>query len=251
MLIGNRSVLLKSPGRFLSGTVASIERGNFSNPGMMANRFQSMSMLSGAPSGHLSPSSWFLPRTAGGMSSHNYTAAALSASGAGAEGVNISGATTATLSAEAIGQLVASAIGSASLAISSSGAVFAAINGSGESTLGVTATSTASAVGHAVGTATVGVTSTMVSYAIGHMSGTTEDTSTLTPASIASAVGARIVEAGYTADQIMRILAAHSAGAATGLENGNPQFVGLDGLTVRIDGAYSAGTRTIDALDGS
>ena len=40
------------------------------------------------------------------------------------------------------------------------------------------------------------------------------------------------------------------AGAATGLEGANPQFTGLDGATVRIDGTYSAGTRTIDALDG-
>ena len=40
------------------------------------------------------------------------------------------------------------------------------------------------------------------------------------------------------------------AGAATGLEGANPQFTGLDGSTIRIDGTYSAGTRTIDALDG-
>lgn len=46
------------------------------------------------------------------------------------------------------------------------------------------------------------------------------------------------------------ILAAHAAGAATGLEGANPQFTGLDGTTVRIDGSYSAGTRVIDALDG-
>ena len=39
-LIGNRSVLLKSPGRFLSGTVASIERSNFNKPGMMVGRFE-------------------------------------------------------------------------------------------------------------------------------------------------------------------------------------------------------------------
>jgi len=29
-----------------------------------------------------------------------------------------------------------------------------------------------------------------------------------------------------------------------------PQFTGLDGTTLRIDGAYNAGTRTIDALNG-
>lgn len=42
-----------------------------------------------------------------------------------------------------------------------------------------------------------------------------------------------------------------AAGSATGLEGSNPQFTGLDGTTVRIDGTYSAGTRTIDALNGA
>lgn len=60
-----------------------------------------------------------------------------------------------------------------------------------------------------------------------------------------------VIEAGYTAAEILRILAAHAAGSATGLEGANPQFTGLDGATVRIDGTYSAGTRTIDSLDGA
>ena len=59
-----------------------------------------------------------------------------------------------------------------------------------------------------------------------------------------------VIESGFTAAQILRLLAAHAAGAATGLESGNPQFIGLDGSTVRIDGTYSGGTRSIDALDG-
>jgi len=250
MLVGNRSVLLKSPGRFLSGTIASIERSNFSKPGMMANRFQSMSMLSGIPSGHLSPSAWFLPRTAGGMSSHNYTSVSMSVTGAGAEGVNGSGSTSVALSATAIGQLVASAIGTTSLSLSATGSAFAALNGSGEATFTLTTSGTANGLGFAVGTASMQVTGTMVSYAIGHMSGTTEDVTGVTPTSVASAVWARAIEAGYTAEQILRIIAAHAAGAATGLEGANPVFVGIDGTTTRIDGGYSAGTRTINALDG-
>ena len=56
-LIGNRSVLHKSPGRFLAGTIASGERSNFSKGGMVASRFQAMSrILGGIPTGHLSPS---------------------------------------------------------------------------------------------------------------------------------------------------------------------------------------------------
>lgn len=69
-LIGNRSVLLKSPGRFLSGTIASSERSNFSTQGQLASRFQALDRLSaGLPEGALSPASWSLPRVAGGMSS--------------------------------------------------------------------------------------------------------------------------------------------------------------------------------------
>lgn len=64
------------------------------------------------------------------------------------------------------------------------------------------------------------------------------------------AVWSKLIEAGFSAEQILRIIAASAAGAATGLEGTNPQFKGIDGTTVRIDGTYSAGTRTIDTLNG-
>ena len=72
----------------------------------------------------------------------------------------------------------------------------------------------------------------------------------LTPEGIRDMVWSKIVEAGFSAEEIMRLLAAHAAGSATGLEGSNPQFTGLDGTTIRIDGTYSGGTRTIDALNG-
>jgi len=83
------------------------------------------------------------------------------------------------------------------------------------------------------------------------MEGSTVDSTVLTSDAIASAVWGQVIEAGFSAEQIVRLLAAHAAGAATGLEGANPQFTGLDGSTIRIDGTYVLGTRTIDALDGS
>ena len=59
-----------------------------------------------------------------------------------------------------------------------------------------------------------------------------------------------VIESGYTAAQILRILAAVAAGSATDLE-GNPSFTGLDGTTERVAGTISSGTRTITTLDGS
>ena len=68
-LIGNGSILHKSPGRFLSGTAGTLRSG-FNKPGMLAGRFEQMDALSaGLPSGHLSPSAWSLPRRPGGLSS--------------------------------------------------------------------------------------------------------------------------------------------------------------------------------------
>jgi hypothetical protein len=88
-LIGNQSVLHKSPGRFLAGTIASGDRSNFSKPGMLTARFETMDKLSAAiPGGHLSPSAWALPRTAGGASTVNMLNGAATTTASGALGVN-------------------------------------------------------------------------------------------------------------------------------------------------------------------
>ena len=84
----------------------------------------------------------------------------------------------------------------------------------------------------------------------GNMSASILSYGELTPEGLRDAVWSKVIEAGFTAEQIIRIIAAQAAGAATGLEGANPQFTGLDGTTLRIDGTYSAGTRTIDSLDG-
>lgn len=250
-LIGNRSVLLKSPGWFLSGTVASIERSNFRT---LRNQYQSFSGLSATPNGHLSPSAWILPNTGGGMSSHNFTFVDVDASGAGAEGVNIAGATELSVTAAAIGQLIASAIGAASFQITADGTIIATLGAPGSASLSISASASIEALGFLVGEATASVTASIVSYATGSMDGTAYlagESAPVTPDNVALAVWAKVVEAGFSAEQMLRIIAAQAAGAATGLEGANPQFTGIDGTTLRIDGTYSAGTRTIDALDGS
>ena len=73
----------------------------------------------------------------------------------------------------------------------------------------------------------------------------------LTTANVGAAVWARVIEAGFTAEQVLRILAAVNAGDATGLENGSPSFIGIDGTTERVAGTYTTGTRTIETLDGA
>jgi hypothetical protein len=110
------------------------------------------------------------------------------------------------------------------------------------------------------------------------MRASTVDTSTLTPQSVASAVWAatagdnnnigtmgeklndagsaanpwtEVIESGFTAAEILRLLASHAAGAATGLEGATPRFKSLDGTKTRIDGTYAAGERGITNLDAT
>lgn len=187
-LIGNRSVLHKSPGRFLSGTIASGERNNFGKAGMLANRFQAMSYLSGMPSGHLSPSAWSLPRTAGGMSSHNVTKASIATTASGAAGFNIDGATSVSLDTAAIGQLVASAIGDASFSVLSSGGMIASISAEGTGAFSIASTGSIGAIANGTAAASFIINGSISSYAVGNMVGSTAVVDGLTPASIAAQV---------------------------------------------------------------
>lgn len=186
-LVGNRSVLHKSPGRFLSGTVASTDRSNFSKPGMLAGRFESMSpIFAGIPSGHLAPSSWALPRIAGGGS--GLAQSASDAVGALAAGRNIEGIAVSTSDATGTGQTVASISATAASASTASGTVFASLLAAGTAASASTAAGAVTAVGWATGSAASTSGASLVSYATGSLSGSTQDSGALTPASVAAAV---------------------------------------------------------------
>lgn len=201
------------------------------------------------PSGSRHPVAWVMPRKPGGIASRNDMGVSLSASGNGAMGKNTSGSAGILFGLSGTGGLISSATGSAAVALSASGLLFASKAVSGSAQVSLTASGLTIALGHAGGTAGIALDCDWSPYAVGWVSGTTAE-SGLTPTGIANAVWQKVIEAGFTAEQIVRILAAHAAGEATGLEGANPQFTGLDGSTVRIDGTYSAGTRTIDSLNG-
>lgn len=278
-LVGNRSVLLKSPGRFLSGTIASSERSNFSKPGMVRGSEAAFGKFAAIPSGNIAPSSWILPRIAGAMASRNDSVITLSTIGLAVGGVTANGTSSFTIVFDvATGQLIASGGGTSSFVISTNTPLLtASISGigsasfviqtnapilgaeaslSGQSTITITVSNAQSFPlndASPLRTASAGISfsGSLNPYAIGQMQGSTVDIGVVTNDSVASAVWSKVIEAGYGADMILRIIAAHAAGEATGLEGANPQFIGLDGATVRIDGTYLAGNRTIDSLNGN
>ena len=69
----------------------------------------------------------------------------------------------------------------------------------------------------------------------------------LNDAGSASNPWTEVIESGYTAAQILRLIAAAVQGNASGLEDGTPTFKGLDGTTDRIEARYSSGPRPVSA----
>jgi hypothetical protein len=63
---------------------------------------------------------------------------------------------------------------------------------------------------------------------------------------------ATVIEAGMTAEEILRVIAAALAGKTEGMETGSVTFTGLDGSTIRITGTLDAsGNRSGIVVDGS
>ena len=58
------------------------------------------------------------------------------------------------------------------------------------------------------------------------------------------------IEGGLSLKQTLRLLLAHAAGDATGLDGGSIAFKSVDGSVTRVAGTISGGNRTITALDG-
>lgn len=236
----------------LDGANPSVLLSRFNQAAPIRNQFIGEGIESNyaaKPSGHLHPSAWMMPQKSGAISSRNEANIAIGSFGAGSMGRNGSGTATIVFGMSGIGGLISSASGIAAITFGASGALFASKAVQGTASIAIGSTGAITGIGHTGGTAGIALDVNFVPYAIGWLSGTTAE-SGLTTNGIANAVWQRIIEAGYTAEQILKIIASFAAGSATGLEGSDPQFTGLDGTTVRIDGTYSAGTRTIDSLNG-
>ena len=280
-LNGNRSILHKSPGRFLSGTAGTL-RSNFNKPGMQANRFESMDDRSAAiPGGHLSPSAWSLPRTAGGMSTVNEINGYATFAGSGAMGVNGDAALTGTGGvSSALLALVVSAVAS----LSGSGSLTAAVVGKLEAAAALAGSGNLAGAAGALASLLAGLSGSGAMSAIaradGSMSANIRGYSDLTPEGLRDAVWnatatsydtagtmgeklndagsagnpwATVIDSGYTAGEILAILAAVAAGRTqiTDLGGGNATVVFRDlGNTLdRVEADVTGSERTSVTFD--
>lgn len=203
----------------------------------------------GIPHGARHPATWMMGAVGGGIKSYKLSGLTINATATGELGLPTTGSSSITITGTCAGGLIVGATGTATISIDGTAAIVATLNATGAVTISIDGNVALGAEASITGTGTITLDGHADAMAVGYMTGTTEEAG-LTPSGIARAVWQQIIEAGFSAEEIVRLLAAHAAGSATGLEGSNPQFTGLDGITVRIDGTYAAGTRTIDALNG-
>jgi len=238
-LIGNRSVLHKSPGRFLSGTIASGERSNYSKAGQISNRFQALDRLSAAmPEGCLPPTCWALPRATGGMASRFEILGTGSFASAGALGLNaeapLSGAGDIIFGGLAlVVSAVASLVGSGSLTADIVGQLEAAADLAGSGDLAGTAGALADLVASLAGAGALAGAPRADAYASANIRGYGD----MTPEGIRDAVWAAALTA---------INVAGTAGAAVQAAGGGG---GSTDPTIGEPLLYTADTNTTTTVD--
>lgn len=246
MIYPNGRYLTKSPGRHFGAGGAGLESAN-RNLADRLNRFTGLIPATSSTPGGYGAETPGLPLKPGGISGKSAITA--SATGSGGMGVNLSASAIFTLDLSGTGGLISSASGTAGVLLGAAASLYATKAVTGQAALTLGASGIAGATGHASGQAAMALSASWTPAALGWLSGTTSEAG-LTPNGIAQAVWAKAIEAGFTAEEIMRLLASVAAGNAVGLEGANQQFKGLDGATLRVGASYNAGTRTVNTLNG-
>jgi hypothetical protein len=232
------------------------------------------------PSGNRHPNVWMMPQKAGALASRNLI------EGVGTISASILAVKLAEAAITGDGELTAlgSLIVQALADLTGSGeisdadvkaflAAVASISGSGEVSdadleglgavlaaltgIGTAAGSTLTAVGELDADLVVtgaGLTVSNVGPAVwSAVAASNNDPGTmgekLNDAGSASNPWTEVIESGYTAAEILKLLAAVAQGNASGLESGSPVFKSLDGTKDRVTATYTSGTRTVTDRD--
>lgn len=286
MLIGNYSVLAKTPGRWIGGGSIGLgmNRGDFNKTSMSRGPFNAVDWepKSGIPDGYRHPYAWVMPQTAGALSARNSvvgvgsistTALAVRLAEAALTGagdltafggliVNLIAAitgsgTVSNADVKAFLQAVASISGSGGVSagdLEGLGALLAAIAGSGTadgSTLTGAGELAADLVvtGTGLSTSNVGQAVWAALAAANNAAGTMGEK--LNDAGSASNPWTEVIESGYTAAEILRLIAAVVQGDATGLNDATTAFKSLDGSKDRVNATVNDGDRTVTSRDAT
>lgn len=237
MLRMNRSMYNTTIGVNLSNAVAPTDQRGL-GPFAMANRMN-FDALASVPSGYPPSVAIVPPMFPGAISSYRRGKISIGGSAVGALGLN--GVATGSISiiGSAIGGLIAGGVATGSITIGGSAVMFAALGGVATGVISVGGSAELSGIGHMVASGSIDVDGSVVPYAIGWMQATSDFGNELSADKLASAVWNKVagdvnvagtmgeklndagsatnpwtevIESGYTATQILRLLARVAAG---------------------------------------
>lgn len=261
MLVSNGTQFWGGPLRLHGGgslvNAVSTERGMFNRSGADRNELVGEGAVSGQsskssrPSGSLHPVTWKLPQKAGALASRYMIEGSGTFTGTGALGKNAEAAFTGSGTLSGIGGLVVSGFATMTGTGTLTGNVLAALQASAN------LVGSGSLIGTVAGTGYMGAplfgsgTLTAVSYATGTLECNITPFTELSPQNLADAVWSQIIESGYSAEEVMRLIAAVTAGKSSG-GPGTPVFRDLGDTKDRVVGvATSNGDRTSVTYDVS
>lgn len=257
---GNHSSINLGRGRAWGG-LQSLTPGARFKGGEQANfirQWRTTSILNeeARPTGYYPPATYYPPLTAGGMSARIADGYGNVASGYPAAGFNISAslAGSGNLTNALLGlvvSMIASLSGSGNITssnLAALGVLAGSLTGSGNLNLpamGALAFLVVALSGS-------GDISTAIPAAKGFMSGDINVTGDLlTTVNVGDAVWQTLIEAGYSANEVLKLVSAVLLGESSG-QTTAPVFKGLDGATDRVEATVdSSGNRTTVVLDPS
>ena len=256
MLISNGLRLASNPMRTMGAATAfGVERSLYGMNGALNNFYAGDGTQSGGasianksafPVGYVHPYCWHPAMKGGGLACRVITGTGEVTDANGANGYNIDADLTGTGDiTDAIGALIVSAVAS----LSGSGDVSAAMAGVIEAAASLTGSADVAAAIGAIVEMLAGLTGegnvSAEATANGSMAADITVTGDLlSTANVGDAVWSTLLEAGFTASQIVRIIAAATAGASSG-GPGSPVFRNLGDTQDQISGtADSSGNRS-------
>lgn len=189
-LLGNMSVLHKSPAKYLTGTVGFNDRANWNKPGMMRSRgdltLSTLWKFDAVPSGMMAGRAFLAPQTAGRIVTR--TPFSINGTAVGALGKPASATANFAINASSIGGLIAGGVANATITINGVAAIAGLAAGSASGSLAINASAIIGATAWGIANSTMTVNGSAVSFGRGFMVASTVDNTTLTPISITNAV---------------------------------------------------------------
>ena len=189
-LLGNYSVLNRTPGRFTSGTVLAQNRCNFGTSGAIRNFYSHAGLFASLPDGYSAPYSWSMAQAIGAMSSFTDAGGVITPLGNLAGGYNLTGSASSVLiytnaQLDQIVSLICSALLSAT---STNANLSASVNAQASSVMSMVTSANIGAIVSILASSNSAITINAIISALAHMNAEAGGPPVLSPEGLANAV---------------------------------------------------------------